>query len=87
MEANAQLDVIASRHAEALRLEVRDNGVGLPANWRLETTTGLGLQSTRSRLRELYGDRHHFELHSRLEGGTAVIIEIPFRTAAAAGVA
>jgi two-component system, LytTR family, sensor kinase len=87
VEANARLEVIASRHANALRLEVRDNGVGLPADWRLETTTGVGLRSTRSRLRECYGHDHHFELHSQLEGGTAVIIEIPYRTAAVVGVA
>jgi two-component system, LytTR family, sensor kinase len=83
METDAELEVIASRHANALRLEVRDNGVGLPADWRLDTVKGVGLESTRSRLRQCYGDRHHFELHSRLEGGTSVIIEIPYRTAAA----
>jgi LytS/YehU family sensor histidine kinase len=80
LEANAQLEIIATRHDSALRLEVRDNGSGLPSNWSLGSATGVGLQSTQSRLREWYGDNHHFELHSRLEGGTAVIIELPFRT-------
>ncbi len=87
VEANARLEIIATRHANALRLEVRDNGAGLPDDWRLETTTGIGLRSTRRRLHECYGDGHHFELHSRLDGGTAVIIEIPYRTAPAAGAA
>jgi two-component system, LytTR family, sensor kinase len=85
VEADARLEIIATRHDSALRLEVRDNGTGLPGDWRLEHATGLGLQSTQSRLRERYGDRHHFELHSPLEGGTSVIIEIPFRTAVTTG--
>jgi sensor histidine kinase YesM len=85
VEADACLEIIATRHDSALRLEVRDNGAGLPGDWRLERATGLGLQSTQSRLREWYGDRHHFELHSPLEGGTSVIIEIPFRTAVTTG--
>jgi sensor histidine kinase YesM len=87
VEANARLEIIATRHADALRLEVRDNGAGLSADWRLEKTSGVGLQSTRSRLRECYGDDHHFEIHSPVEGGTTVIIEIPFRTMVAAGAA
>jgi two-component system, LytTR family, sensor kinase len=82
VESGAQLEVIATRHAGTLRLEVRDNGAGLPNGWRLGCGTGVGLQSTQSRLREWYGDNHHFELHSRLDGGTAVIIELPFRIAA-----
>ena len=87
-ETNAHLDVIASRRADTLRLEVRDNGSGLPAGWQMETAAGVGLRTTRSRLREHYGDAgHRFELRTRAEGGTSVVIEIPYRAPSARGVA
>ena len=87
-ERDAHVDVIASRRAATLRLEIHDNGTGLPAGWRLETAAGVGLRTTQSRLRESYGDDgHRFELHSRAEGGTTVIIEIPYRTMSTAGAA
>ena len=83
-ETDAHLEVIASRRANTLRLEVRDNGSGLPDNWALDTAAGLGLRTTRSRLREHYGDDgHRFQLYSPSEGGTTVIIEIPYRTTSA----
>ncbi len=80
LETNARLDVFASRHDGVVRLEVRDNGVGLPAQWRLDDGSGVGLRNTRARLRQRYGDGHHFELHSPPEGGTLVILEIPYQT-------
>jgi two-component system LytT family sensor kinase len=87
-ETNAHLDVIASRRADTLHLEVRDNGTGLPAGWQMETAAGVGLRTTRSRLREHYGDGgHRFELRTRAEGGTSVVIEIPYRVSLVVGAA
>jgi len=80
LETDARLDVSASRRDGVVRLEVRDNGVGLPVEWRLDGGSGVGLRNTRARLRQRYGDAHHFELHSPAEGGTVVILEIPYQT-------
>jgi signal transduction histidine kinase len=85
LETNARLDVDASRYDGVVRIEVRDNGVGLPPKWRLDDVTGVGLRNTQARLRQRYGDEHHFELHSPPEGGTAVILEIPYQPAPASG--
>jgi two-component system LytT family sensor kinase len=82
LEAGARLEIRAARTGDRLRLEVRDNGVGLPADWRIEHGAGVGLRNTRARLRERYGDACHFELHSPEDRGTAVIMDIPYQTAA-----
>jgi two-component sensor histidine kinase len=65
-----------------LRIEVVDDGVGLPANWRMENASGLGLRVTRERLEALYpttSDR--FAICRRDSGGTEVIIHIPVQRA------
>jgi two-component sensor histidine kinase len=75
--AGGVVTVKASRREGFVRLEVRDDGVGLPAS--TSTNEGVGLQNTRARLRELYGDHATIEL--RNESGTTVEILIPFRVA------
>ena len=63
-----------------LRIEVIDDGAGLPANWRMENASGLGLRVTRERLEALYpttSDR--FAICRRSGGGTEVIIHIPLQ--------
>ncbi len=60
-----------------LRLEVEDDGPGLPdekldpANWR------VGLRNTRDRLAQLYGPEQHFELANLANGGLCVRVVIP----------
>ena len=61
-----------------LKLEVRDNGVGLSPDRKLEE--GVGLSNTRARLKQLYGERHRFALSEGPEGGLAVCLELPFRS-------
>lgn len=78
LDRDARLELNASRRDGSIRLEVRDNGVGLPAQWRLDQGAGVGLRTTRSRLQQRHGTAYHFELHSPAEGGTVVIMEIPF---------
>jgi sensor histidine kinase YesM len=54
---------------------VRDNGAGQPAGG--FTREGIGLGNTRARLRELYGDRHRFELANHPDGGLVVRVLLP----------
>jgi len=60
-----------------LKLEVRDNGVGLSPDRKVEE--GVGLSNTRARLKQLYGERHRFALSETPGGGLSVSLELPFR--------
>ncbi len=73
--------VSASRRADRLALEVRDNGVGLSERARTRLHAGVGLSNTRDRLACLYGTAHRLEFSNEDEG-VAVQLEIPFRLAA-----
>jgi LytS/YehU family sensor histidine kinase len=71
-----------SSHVENgfLRLRVFDNGAGLPENWQLKSSAGIGLANTAARLQQLYGESQRLDLRNRPEGGVEVVIVIPFRT-------
>ena len=62
-----------------LRLTVYDDGAGLPENWRLNGSSGIGLANTAARLQQLYDEDHEFDIHNREGGGVEVMILIPFR--------
>jgi len=70
-----RITVESRRDGEKLLLLVRDNGGGMPPGG--FTREGIGLANTRERLRELYGDRHRFELANHPEGGLEVRLLIP----------
>ena len=65
-----------------LRLTVYDNGAGLPDDWQLKGSAGIGLANTAARLQQLYDDNHQFDIRNRNEGGVEVMIMMPLRTAA-----
>ena len=69
------ITVEARREGATLVLLVRDNGGGQPAGG--FAREGIGLANTRERLRELYGDRHRFELGNHPAGGLEVRLTIP----------
>jgi two-component system LytT family sensor kinase len=69
------ITVEARRDGDGLLLLVRDNGAGQPPGG--FTREGIGLANTRARLRELYGDRHRFELANHPGGGLEVRIRLP----------
>ena len=63
-----------------LRIEVVDDGVGLPGNWRSDSASGLGLRVTRERLEALYpSTTDRFAISRRSGGGTEVVIHIPLQ--------
>ena len=78
--ASGHVEVRASRAGQLLRLEVRDNGRGLPEGAeaaRAKQGGGVGLANTRARLQQLYGGDYRFELSNAPAGGAVVTLELP----------
>jgi len=62
-----------------LRLTVYDDGAGLPDDWQMKGSTGIGLANTAARLQQLYDDNHQFDIRNRDGGGVEVVIMMPLR--------
>jgi signal transduction histidine kinase len=68
--AEAHVATVAITIDEALHLEIRDDGIGLPA----KRHAGVGLTSMRERTAELGGS---FDIDSTPNGGTIVRVQLP----------
>jgi signal transduction histidine kinase len=72
--------VSAQPAGDRLEIRVQDDGVGLPAGWRLDSGAGLGLSVTRERIAELHPNgSSRFTVSPRAGGGTSVEISLPLR--------
>ena len=74
------IEIGAEQRNGTLRIQVRDNGPGLPAHRTSENLfkKGLGLANTETRLERLYGAAHRFDFSDNPSGGLVVTLEIPF---------
>ncbi len=77
---HGQVDVTATREGDQLVLTVRDTGGrGARPVQVSGKSGGFGLQNTRDRLRQMYGDGGSLSLNRMAEGGTVAEIRIPAR--------
>jgi sensor histidine kinase YesM len=72
-----EIQVSARESGNNLILTVRDNGIGLAADWSLERDAGIGLSNTRNRLSAMYRPDHHFSVEPAKGGGVVVEVRIP----------
>ena len=77
------IDISARREGDKLRMEVRDDGVGLSENALTALQKGIGVSTTRARLQHLFGADCRFEFHRQAEG-LSVVVVIPWQTDARA---
>ena len=70
------VDIRAARENGSMRIEIADNGPGIVPKSDGDTG-GFGLRNTRARLRQLYGNQHHFRVESVPGGGCRVILVLP----------
>ncbi len=71
--------IIKSRKiSDQLEVIVRDNGPGLSTGHHEIIKDGIGLQTTRNRLYQLYGSKHTFAMNNLPDNGLEVRIVIPF---------
>jgi two-component system LytT family sensor kinase len=76
IEPNARHGIVrieARLEEDRLVLEVRDNGSGISKDY----DERIGLGNTRSRLAQLYGDDHTFDIQTLASGGASATIRIP----------
>lgn len=80
------IEIAAKQLGGRLRIQVRDNGPGLPEHRTSQNQfkKGLGLANTETRLKRLYGADHLFDLSNDPAGGLIVTLEVPFHTDGAA---
>jgi two-component sensor histidine kinase len=76
------LSLRAWREGDGLYLSVEDDGVGIPVDG--ARREGVGLSNTRARLVALYPDEHEFRVERRAEGGTRVLIRVPYQVSGSA---
>jgi len=70
--------VSARKLEDRLEIRVRDDGVGLPSGWTLDSSAGLGLSVTRERIKSLYPNgESSFTIRPRRNGGVEVEINLP----------
>jgi two-component system, LytTR family, sensor kinase len=78
--AGGKVTVKAAPSDGKLEISVLDDGIGLPLDWSMEKSAGLGLSITRERIAGLHPNgASRFVVHNRPEGGTAVEISLPLR--------
>jgi signal transduction histidine kinase len=72
------IDISARREGDKLRMEVRDDGVGLSEDALTALQKGIGVSTTRARLQHLFGADCRFEFH-RQPTGLSVVVSIPWK--------
>jgi len=85
--SGGEILVSAEHVGGQLEVKVLDDGVGLPPQWGIETSKGVGIRVTRERLQALYSEPggHEFSVSRRKGAGTEVAIRLPLhRTGAEA---
>jgi LytS/YehU family sensor histidine kinase len=75
-KAGGRVAITARRHGDGLRLEVCDDGPGMPASPE-RSGNGLGLQLLRERLAMLYAGRANLSLQPADGGGLRATIDLP----------
>jgi LytS/YehU family sensor histidine kinase len=78
--AGGSVTVTAQRREAQVEIRIADDGVGLPPEWSLETSAGLGLSVTRERITTLHNGASNFSVTRRPTGGTEVEILLPLRS-------
>ncbi|HEX8272606.1 MAG TPA: histidine kinase [Longimicrobiaceae bacterium] len=76
--AGGTVRVAARREDAWLRLEVVDDGVGLPRGFEARIDRRVGISNARERLRTHFGDRHSFSIGPEQPSGTRVVILLPW---------
>lgn len=71
------IDISIRPYKQALRLQVKDDGVGFEQKEPIPRKNGYGLRNVAERLQAFFGEEGTITVYSAIGAGTTVLIEIP----------
>ncbi len=80
LEEGGTISISAKVHQGALMIAVADDGPGLGNGTSKHKSSGVGLNNTRERLRQLHGEQQALTLAPNNPHGLVITINIPFET-------
>jgi sensor histidine kinase YesM len=78
---SGRISIRAYTHKERLVMQIEDNGPGLRPNGGPTSSSGIGLNNTRARLKQFYGDDYQIEVANASGQGVIVTLNIPASSA------
>lgn len=66
------------RKASSILIQIVDLGPGMPTDFRLEDSKGVGLRNVNERLVKIYGEGHGLQIEDNVPHGTIFTIQIPW---------
>ncbi|KGP83744.1 MULTISPECIES: cache domain-containing sensor histidine kinase [unclassified Paenibacillus] len=66
-----------SAHAPKIIIRIMDNGQGLPEDWKLEETSGIGIRNVHQRIQLYCGAGNGVDIRAGESGGVEVTITLP----------
>ena len=76
-ESGGTVCITAKIDNDMIELMVKDNGIGSSLNWDEESTNGIGLTNTRSRLENMYGELVSFQARPVAPNGFSSSFKVP----------
>jgi len=73
------IEISVRRDHRTLQIKIVDDGPGLPAGFTIQTSKGIGLRNSASRMEQLYGKEQKLELVNRSPNGLQINIIVPLR--------
>jgi two-component system LytT family sensor kinase len=73
------IEISARNDHHTLQIKIVDDGPGLPPGFTLQTSRGIGLRNSASRIEQLYGKEQRFEMVNRSPNGLQITIVLPLR--------
>lgn len=67
----------AEQRGDGLRIQITDNGGGLPEQWDPAQASGIGIRNVQTRIRMYCGESYGVTMSNREEGGVAAVIDLP----------
>jgi low affinity Fe/Cu permease len=75
---NIDLMLRLDREDDSILIQIADQGSGMPSDFRLEDSKGVGLRNVNERLKKIYGAGYGLQIEDNVPRGTVFTIQIPW---------